>query len=270
MRVIIFNDKDNFDGSINKLNGRFEKGKKRFWRIEKCHSFLFKKLSEVFSWKDGELKLLRSYIYTGEYNADIIKKHKRHCKKQIKETERFIKMEEELINGVDTSNLSNELKEKLKNHSNTLKEIFKDKKTFLERNISKQKRNFNGQKGLFERLDKMSFTEYKTTPLKHAKGTIYQKGVDVKIATDLIQLANTNAYDVALILGGDTDLIESIKLIKDCLGKIVIVVAYYDNENPLNSTISKDVILVADYFINLNDLTNEDVEKVSELRRIKT
>ncbi len=269
MRIIIFNDKNNLDGSLNLVNRKLGKGKKRFWKIEDCHSFLFEKLGEVFSWKPEELKLIRSYIYTGQYNSKILKKHKKYCKKEIEQIDEIITEEESLLNEIDGDENMGEIKNKLKEHVKGIKEIFCRKKEQLLRNVSKQKRNSDGQKKFFDNLDKIPFTEYRTTPLKHANGIIFQKGVDVQLATDLIHLANVNAYDIALLLGGDTDLIESIKLVKNGLGKIVVLVAYYDESNPKNCSISKELMNSADFFINLKDFTEDEIEKMSDLRRTK-
>jgi len=45
MKVIIFNDKQNFDGSLNFLNKSLLKGKKRFWNYEKYIPFLIDKVT---------------------------------------------------------------------------------------------------------------------------------------------------------------------------------------------------------------------------------
>jgi len=273
MRVILFNDKNNFDGSLNLINKSLEKGRKRFWRIENCHSYIFEKLAEVFSWKPEELKLIRSYIYTGEYTSKVLKKHKKYCEKEIKRLNEYIKKEEELINKINENckncKVEDKIKEELREHVTLIKDDCNKEKIHLGRSIEKQKRNSEGQKNFFENIKNMGFTECRSTPLKHGRGIIFQKGVDVKLATDLIHLASVNAYDIALILGGDTDLIESVKLVKNALGKIIILVAYYDPDNLENCSISKEFINSADVFINLKDFKEKDIEKISELRRIK-
>jgi uncharacterized LabA/DUF88 family protein len=273
MRVIIFNDKDNFDGSLNLINKNLEKGRKRFWRIEKCHNYTFKKLTETFNIKPEEFKLIRSYIYTGEYTSQLLKKHKKYCEKETEHLDELIKKEEELINKINENckncNVEDKIKKVLGKHVNVIKDIYNREKIRLGRSIQKQKNNSEGQKKFFEYVKNMPFTECRSTPLKHGKGVIFQKGVDVKIATDLIHLANVNAYDIALILGGDMDLIESIKLVKNALGKIIVLVAYYDYDDIRNCSISKELIDCSDVFINLKDFDMKDIEEVSELRRVK-
>ena len=123
------------------------------------------------------------------------------------------------------------------------------------------------RKKLFEDLKGDSFIELKTTPLKQSEAEVYQKGIDVLLATDLVNLAHTNAYDVAIILSGDTDLIEAVKLVKN-LGKTVIVISYHTPGNHKLSNISD--LMNAGKFINLKDFTNKEIFAMSELREEKT
>lgn len=111
-----------------------------------------------------------------------------------------------------------------------------------------------------------SFIDLRTTPLKQSEGEIYQKGVDVLLATDLVNLAHTNAYDVAIILSGDTDLVEAVKLVKN-LGKTVIIISYHSPGDARLSNISD--LMNAAKFINLKDFTKEEIFAMSELRKEK-
>lgn len=56
-------------------------------------------------------------------------------------------------------------------------------------------------------------------------GVFHEKGVDVKIATDLLVGAYEDFYDEAIIISSDTDLIPAIKKIKD-LGKKVEYIGF--------------------------------------------
>ena len=74
MRTIIFNDKDNFEGSLIAL--QIKLNKKFNWNYEKLQKIIFNKLKEKSHWNNEELKLIRSYLYTGEYNSEILKSQK--------------------------------------------------------------------------------------------------------------------------------------------------------------------------------------------------
>lgn len=56
-------------------------------------------------------------------------------------------------------------------------------------------------------------------------GVFHEKGVDVKIATDLLVGAYENLYDEAIIISSDTDLIPAMKKIKQ-LGKKVEYIGF--------------------------------------------
>ena len=56
-------------------------------------------------------------------------------------------------------------------------------------------------------------------------GSYHEKGVDVKIAVDLLVGAYDDLYDVAIILSSDTDLIPAIRKVKH-LGKKVEYIGF--------------------------------------------
>jgi uncharacterized LabA/DUF88 family protein len=84
------------------------------------------------------------------------------------------------------------------------------------------------------------------------------------LATDLINLAHIGEYDIAIILSGDTDMIEAVRLIKS-MGKTPIIISYHTPGEPEKSHIS-DLMSVGK-FINMKDFSNEEIGKMSDLRR---
>jgi uncharacterized LabA/DUF88 family protein len=56
-------------------------------------------------------------------------------------------------------------------------------------------------------------------------GVYHEKGVDVKIAVDLLVGAYENIYDVAILVSSDTDLIPAIQKVKQ-LGKEVEYIGF--------------------------------------------
>jgi uncharacterized LabA/DUF88 family protein len=75
------------------------------------------------------------------------------------------------------------------------------------------------QQRLFSQLDKQGFIVEKGYLLE-SNGVFHEKGVDVKMAIDMIIGAYENYYDVAVLVSSDTDLIPAIKQVHK-LGKIV-------------------------------------------------
>lgn len=68
------------------------------------------------------------------------------------------------------------------------------------------------QQQYLDSLRKEGF-EVKKGKIMYDNGTIREKGVDVKIATDLVVGASDNLYDSAIVVSSDTDLIPAIKYV---------------------------------------------------------
>jgi uncharacterized LabA/DUF88 family protein len=127
--------------------------------------------------------------------------------------------------------------------------------------IEEIKRKIETQRKFFEITKRFNFFELKTLPLKYENERIIQKGIDVRIAVDLVYNALNNNFDIAVICSGDIDLIEAIKMAKNH-GKRIIVASH------LNIS-SKELQREADFFINLAKLKEEELNQFSNLKNIK-
>ena len=263
MRVIIFNDAQNFNGSLNFINKRFRRDKKRFWNYKKYIPFLIEKLKSIDNLNNEEFQLIKTFFYEGKYSSNLISKFRWNCNKKIAELNSMIKKEQNFLNLISQSESSHLLRRKVNLHVEDIKKDLIEKKDRYLKYIEKQKRNFKGQKDLFEDLKGNPLIETKHTPLKQSEGEVYQKGVDVLMAVDIVNLAHMDAYDIAIILSGDTDLIEAVKLIKS-LGKTAVIVSYHTPGNPRESNISD--LMSSGKFINLKDFTNQEILDMSEQR----
>jgi len=270
MKVILFIDKENFESSLKLINRGLEKGKKRFWLIEKYTDYLIKQLPPYLKTKDETFELIKIFIYTGKYTSEILYKCRRWAGYEIERLDELIKNEKKLLEDVSKNNLNDEIKNKINNHVKGIKSIFEQKKEDITKYVEKHYRQSLGQKDFFKNMDRLPLIELKTTKLRQGDGKIYQKGVDVNLATDLVHLAHNQAYDVALILGGDSDLKEAVKLVNETLGKLVVVASFYDKNDPLNSNTCPELIKVATQFMNLRDFLEKDILAMSNLMRIKT
>lgn len=212
MRIAIFIDLENFKQGIWKVHRRREP------KYGDMHFFLFNDIVKILGWDKYTPRLIRAYLYTGEYTDTLIKK-----------------IEYKLSNPKLNSYYQRKIKEDLENAN----------------------RRKAAQEKLFEWCIECNFMELKTTPLKYepAQG-IYQKGVDVLIATDLMSHAYQNTFDAAILCSGDLDLLESIKVVKN-LGKKVILVAHRDDT-------SKNIIKISDYFYDLKSLDATQIDGISE------
>ena len=212
MKVMIFNDKNNFEGSLSIINKDRPQGTRRFWQIEKYHGFFFRKVCGFMQPFADHVELVKTYVYTGKYNKKAMDAMKKYCGKDIRMMNDLIRNEEDLLQGISNTDIQLELKKRIETHVDSLKRLFEDIKSERINAIEKQEKHSKGQVAMTEYLNELPFTQLKTTPLKHTAGYIHQKGVDVLISTDLVNLAHCNAYDIAIVLGGDADLLESIKL----------------------------------------------------------
>jgi len=270
MKAIIFDDRENSNRSLSRLNQKREYNHKRFFKIELFHNFIFKKVESLLK-NTNSLELIKTLVYTGEYNIKALTNAKRNCGSEIKKMNDLIEKEDILLSKINKITGQDELKKEVVEHVNSLKYVFQDIKSKNIRVIEQQTINANAQKKLFDYIKTIPFTELRTTPLVTRQGIIQQKGVDAKFSTDLILLAQSNAFDVAILLTGDADLKESIKLIRERYGKLVFIVAYNSQimEEKKFNTIGEDLIKECDFFINLYELEESDLQKISEIKREK-
>ncbi len=266
MRVIIFNDTQNFNGSLNFVNYKFKKKEKRFWDYKRYIPFLIEKLKSIDGMDKTDFKLIKTFFYEGKYSSTLINKSRWNCNQKISKLNEIIKKEKTLLNFISQGKLSPLLRRKINLHVEEIKKELESKKNYYFKYISKQKRNYEGQKKMLRNLENNPLIEVRMTPLKQIEGEVYQKGVDVLLATDLIHLAHIDAYDIAIILSGDTDLIEAVKLVKT-LGKTPIIFSYHTLGDSKLSNIS-DLMNVGK-FINIKNFTDEEIFKMSELRKRK-
>ena len=94
------------------------------------------------------------------------------------------------------------------------------------------------QQDFLDGLLKTPFLEIRLGTTKIAQGLHIEKGVDIMLATDLLDFAWNNLYDVAILVSGDADFVYAIHAVKN-RGKHVEI-AYFDN------SISKDLWNMAD------------------------
>lgn len=80
------------------------------------------------------------------------------------------------------------------------------------------------QQRLFSHLEKQGFV-VKRGEIMKSGGEYHEKGVDVKIAVDLLVGAYDNLYDEAILVSSDTDLVPAIKKVRH-LGKNVEYVGF--------------------------------------------
>ena len=105
------------------------------------------------------------------------------------------------------------------------------------------------QQRFFERLRRVPMFEVKLGTLVYRNGfpqvPPYEKGIDVRLATDMLTHAYRGNYDTAILVSGDTDFADAVQAVKD-LGRHVEVALF---GSPGSSRRLRDV---ADNVIPLN------------------
>lgn len=70
-----------------------------------------------------------------------------------------------------------------------------------------------------------SLTRTVSRPLNYRTNPPREKGIDVKLAVDLVAAAIRREFDVAVVFSGDTDLLPALELVADLLGHPAVEVA---------------------------------------------
>ena len=173
---MFFVDYDNFKQALTKVRGRYPD-------FNKVPKFLFKKINSLMEWEKYNPRLIRTYVYSGEYSKNLLNKVK------------------------------NKLNQNNNNKEDTEKYVAKLRGDFNIQNQCFQKIKFCHFVDL--KLKPLQFS------VKEKK--VFQKGTDVQLAVDLVHHAYQNNFDVAVVCSGDVDLLESIRLVKNTGKKVILV-----------------------------------------------
>ena len=80
------------------------------------------------------------------------------------------------------------------------------------------------------------------------KKMLHEKGVDVALASKMVQLSTENKIDKVILFSADYDYAYALKLIKDNMTKVHIV-KMYKGKPPTNRNMSFDLSIIADKII---------------------
>lgn len=84
----------------------------------------------------------------------------------------------------------------------------------------KSEKLYANQQKLFARLARQNIVVGIGTIIRHPDGVFHEKGVDVRLAVEMIRLARQDKYDIAYLLSSDTDLVAAVEEVQS-LGKTV-------------------------------------------------
>ncbi len=221
MRVLILIDADNFRNGV--INLSKQRSQFRYLDYYKINKFVTDYLAKNSQYKGCPLTHIRTYFYSGEFTDNLITR-----------IESSIKRENQKMKKSGRINKLNEMLESAKRNKKIQSDFFKLAKNYY-------------------------FFEVRTKPLQFSpsKISVFQKGVDVQIAVDLVEFSYKNVFDIVVLLSGDIDLLESVRTAKN-LGKHVII---FGDESVMAEEMKKE----ADLFINMRRFTDEQMNQITHI-----
>ena len=120
MKVIIFNDTQNFNGSLNFLNDRFKRDEKRFWDYKKYAPFLIKKIKSIDGLEKENFQLIKTYFYGGKYSSKLINNLRWSCNQKMSELNNLIGEQQKILNAITQENTSRYIRRKISSPINQI------------------------------------------------------------------------------------------------------------------------------------------------------
>ena len=80
-----------------------------------------------------------------------------------------------------------------------------------QKNNVKSEKMYTDQQRLFFKLQRQNVKIILGQLIQHRDGTYHEKGVDVRLAVEMIRLARQNKYDIVYLLSSDTDLVPAVE-----------------------------------------------------------
>jgi len=122
---------------------------------------------------------------------------------------------------------------------------------FYDAIVDESHPKYKEQDQYFDNIEKINGYELRLGDLiptgKNGTGPLKQKGVDVRLAVDMI--TKSNQYDFAILLAGDGDFLDSVDIVKEA-GKRVFGI-YFPDHISVNLHASLDARINITNFLNL-------------------
>jgi uncharacterized LabA/DUF88 family protein len=111
------------------------------------------------------------------------------------------------------------------------------------------------QQSFLDSLDRTPYLDLRLGRIvQNREGHRVEKGVDVRMASDMVYYAARNFFDTAVIVTEDQDFAPAVALVKE-FGKHVELAVFPDAQN-------KEMVRVADKVLNLEDIVNHNSTKI--------
>jgi uncharacterized LabA/DUF88 family protein len=81
---------------------------------------------------------------------------------------------------------------------------------------------YKAQQRFFDNLRRVPYLDLRLGRLEKRGNAVVEKGIDVRVATDMLWQAHNNVYDTAVLVSGDADYVPAVEAVK-AIGKHVEV-----------------------------------------------
>lgn len=109
---------------------------------------------------------------------------------------------------------------------------------------TKDPERYARQRRFFQSLEQLDNFEVKLGRLVYRdEGPPYEKGVDVRLAVDLVHHASRQSFDIAYLVSGDTDFVDALQTVKDYGRNVVVVLCDPRGSNALRQTADRTLVL---------------------------
>lgn len=112
-----------------------------------------------------------------------------------------------------------------------------------QRNNEKAEKMYANQQKLIAKLQQQKIFITLGQLIQHPDKTFHEKGVDVRLAVEMIRFARENKYDIAYLLSSDTDLVAAVEEVKS-FGKKVQYVGIAKGQSFGLTKVANDVRLL--------------------------
>ncbi|HEX6904474.1 MAG TPA: NYN domain-containing protein [Thermoanaerobaculia bacterium] len=115
---------------------------------------------------------------------------------------------------------------------------------------------YKAQQRFLDHLRQVAYLDVRLGRLERRGNTVVEKGIDVRVATDMLWQAHNNVYDTAILVSGDADYVPAVEAVK-AIGKHVEVAF-------VNQGRSMALQQAADRFVPLDETALRDCWVVRE------
>lgn len=110
---------------------------------------------------------------------------------------------------------------------------------------TKDPSSYQGQQRFLTALKHLPYFEVRLGRLVYRSGVPFEKGIDVRLAADMLTHAYRNNFDLAILVSGDSDFADVLQAVKD-LGKHIEVALWGSGASSIRLRETADQVITLD------------------------